>query len=126
MARFLTASDVVEMLDSESEDEFEGYIEENDNNNESDAEMEWFDNECTVIDENESDTSDSESSSSNTSDSESSSNHTLWIVLTSVLLLEVVLAPFSLAPLLFLQVVLLICQERLQWILCSYSLLLLY
>ena len=41
MARFLTATEVVAMFDSESEDEFDGYIEENCDNNESDAEMGW-------------------------------------------------------------------------------------
>ena len=104
------------MLDSESEDEFGGYIEENCDNNESDAEMEWDGNECTIIDENECNASSSESSSSHTLDSSdqctsrgsSSSSFSL------------------LAPLVFLQAVLLICRERVQWILCSYSLLVPY
>ena len=69
MARFLTASEVVAMLDSNSEDEFDGCIEENCDNNESDAEMEWDGNECTIIDENECNASSSESSSSHTLDS---------------------------------------------------------
>ena len=69
MALLLTATEVVAMLDSESEGEFEGYIEENCDNNESDAEMEWDGNECTIIDENECNASSSESSSSHTLDS---------------------------------------------------------
>ena len=69
MARFLTASEVVEELDSELEDEFDGYIEETYENYDSDGEIDWFDNECAGIDENDDKSSSPDSSSSHTLDS---------------------------------------------------------
>ena len=69
MARFLTASEVVEELDSESEDEFDGYIEETYEHYDGDGEIDWFDNECAGIDENDDRSSSPDSSSSHALDS---------------------------------------------------------
>ena len=116
ITRFLTASEVIAMLDSESEDEFDEYIEENCDNNESDAEMEWDGNECTTIDENEGNASSSESSRSHTLDSSDqctsrgSSSRSFQSSGTT-----------SFSPGCTFDM-----SGRVQWILCSYSLLVPY